>query len=199
MEAEPKTVSRSAVALVRSMRWILWALLLAAVVATLEGLPALREAVRAGRLPAGLAVVPPALVALFIVGYAIYRFTLVRAGRYPAGKTMIQLALMSLFLVLLVSLAGDRDLAGRADAPVDLGRALASNEPELRALAAEVLRARPRAEALAVAERLPPLLVDPSAEVRRQAHATLVALTGQDHGQGAGAVERWRAAVAAAR
>ena len=67
-----------------------------------RGPPLLREAARAGRLPAGLAAVPVVLLAAFIVGYAVYRFTLVRAGRYPAGKAMVQLALMSLFLALMV-------------------------------------------------------------------------------------------------
>jgi hypothetical protein len=171
-----------------------------AVVATLEGLPALREAVRAGRLPPALTLAPVALVGAFIVGYGLYRFTLVRAGRYPAGKTMMQLALMSLVFALLVRWAVDRDAPGsRADRPVDLARALASNEPELRALAAEVLRARPRAEALPHAERLLALLADPSAEVRRQAHASLVALAGRDLGEGAEASDRWRAALAEPR
>jgi hypothetical protein len=199
MDAEQKTVSRRAVGLVKSMRWILWVLLIASVVATLEGLPALREAARGGRVPPGLTLVPVTMMAVFIVGYAVYRFTLVRAGRYPAGKAMMQLALMSLFLAMMARWALDRDFAGRGDGPVDLGRALASGAPEVRALAAEVLRARPRGEALALAERLVPLLSDSSTEVRRQAHATLVALVGQDHGQGAGAAERWRAALAATR
>ncbi len=199
MSAEENEVSRRAVALVRSLRWVLWVLLLVAVMATLEGLPALREAVREGRLPPALTLAPVALVGAFIVGYALYRFTLVREGRYPAGKTMMQLALMSLVFALLVRWAIDRDLPGRSDRPVDLARALASNEPELRALAAEVLRARPRAEAMPHAERLLALLSDPSAEVRRQAHASLVALVGRDVGEGAGAAERWRAALAEPR
>jgi len=199
MDAQGKEAGRSGVGLVRAMRWVLWALLLASVVATLEGLPALREAARAGRLPPVLTVVPAALVAAFIVGYALYRFTLARAGRYSAGKAMMQLALMSLFFALLVRWAGDRDGAGTPDRPVDLGRALGSTEPDVRALAAEVLRARPRAEALPHAERLVALLSDPSPEVRRQAHAALVALAGRDLGEGAGAADAWRAALAAPR
>jgi hypothetical protein len=199
MAADERKVSRGAVGLVRSMRWILWLLLLAAVVATLEGLPTLRAAARASRLPGGLDLLPVALVAAFIVGYAVYRFMLVRAGRYPAGKAMMQLALMSLFLALLVRWAGDRDAAAVADRPVDLGRALVSAEPDVRALAAEVLRARPHDEARGHADRLVALLADPSAEVRRQAHASLVALVGQDLGEGAAAMERWRAALAAPR
>jgi hypothetical protein len=198
MVEQGQPVSRGVVTLVKSMRWVLWALLLASVVATLEGLPALREAARAGRLPAGLSLLPVVLVGLFIVGYAVYRFALVRAGRYPAGKAMMQLTLMSLFLALLVQWAGDT-AARRADRPVDLSRALASGERDVRALAAEVLRSRPRAEALTHAPRLVGLLSDPSPEVRRQAHAALVSLVGRDVGEGPESAERWRAALLEAR
>ncbi|HSM93355.1 MAG TPA: HEAT repeat domain-containing protein [Anaeromyxobacteraceae bacterium] len=199
MGADEEKVGKRAVALVRSLRWVLWVLLLVSVLATLEGLPALREAVRAGRVPHVLTLLPVALVGAFIVGYAFYRFTLVRAGRYPAGKTMMQLALMSLFLALLVRWAMDRDIPAAAARPVDLSRALVSTEPDLRALAAEVLRSRPRAEAMAHAERLVALLSDPSPEVRRQAHASLTALVGKDLGEGAAAAARWRAALAQPR
>lgn len=198
MGAEEKEVSRWVVGLVKSLRWVLWILLLASVVASLEGLPALRDAAREGRLPTGLTLVPVVLMGAFIVGYGVYRFTLVRAGRYPAGKAMMQIALMSLFLALLVRWAGDRELPV-ADRPVDLGRALSAGEPDLRALAAEVVRARPRAEALPHAERLIALLSDPSPEVRRQAHASLVALAGRDLGEGAASAGRWRDALASPR
>lgn len=195
MGAEEKGVSRWMVRLVKAMRWVLWILLLVAVVATLEGLPALRDAARGARLPAAVGLVPAVLMGAFIVGYAVYRFTLVRAGRYPAGKAMMQIALMSVFLALLVRWGGERDV-GTADArPVDLGRALASTEPDLRALAAEVLRARPREEALRQVDRLIALLSDPSPEVRRQAHASLAALAGSDLGDGPDSAARWRAAL----
>lgn len=199
MRAEEKEVGRWVVGLVKALRWVLWILLFASVVATLEGLPALRDASREGRLPAWLSFIPVVLVGAFIAGYALYRFTLVRAGRYPAGKAMMQIVLMSLFLALLVRWGGDRDAAAVSDRPVDLGHALTSREPELRALAAEVLRGRPRAEALTHVDRLVELLADPSAEVRRQAHASLVALAGRDLGEGAAAADRWRAALAAPR
>jgi hypothetical protein len=198
MVEEERAVSRRSVGLVKSLRWILWGLLLAVVIATLEGPALLREAARAG-LPAGLAAVPVALLAAFIVGYAIYRFTLVRAGRYPAGKAMMQLALMSLFLALMVRWTAESPPTGIEDRPVDLARALSANDPVVRALAAEVLRARPRGEAQPHGQRLVVLLEDPSPEVRRQAHATLVAVVGQDLGTGAGAAERWRAALPPAR
>lgn len=198
MVVEQKPVGRRGAGLVKSMRWILWALLLAAVFATLEGPALLREAARAGRLPAGIAAVPVVLLAAFIVGYAVYRFTLVRAGRYPAGKAMVQLALMSLFLALMVRWTAEPGAEAQAR-PADLERALAAGDPDLRALAAEVLRARPRGEALRHADRLVALLADPSPEVRAQAHASLVAIVGQDHGVGADAAASWRAALARPR
>jgi len=43
------------------------------------------------------------------------------------------------------------------------------------------------------------LLEDPSPEVRRQAHATLVTIVGQDLGAGADAADRWRAALVGQR
>lgn len=199
MGGEQREVSGGVVAFVRSMRWVLWVLLIASVVATLEGIPALREAARAGKLPAGITLAPVVLLGAFIVGYAGYRFMLVRAGRYPAGKAMVQIALMSLFLALLVRWAPERDLGAGPDRPVDLGRALSSSEPDLRALAAEVVRGRPRAEGMAHAERLIALLSDPVPEVRRQAHSSLVLLAGRDLGEGAGAAGRWREALAPAR
>jgi hypothetical protein len=195
MVAEEQAVSRRRVWFVRSMRWVLWALLFAAVISTLEGPTMLREAAKAGHIPSGLAAVPVALLAAFIVGYAIYRFTLVRAGRYPAGKAMMQVALMSLFLALMARWSAEPAARAASARPVDLTRALGSNEPDLRALAAEVLRARPHSEALNHASRLVDLLADPSDEVRRQAHASLVAILGQDLGTEPGAAARWRAAL----
>jgi hypothetical protein len=73
-------------------------------------------------------------------------------------------------------------------------RPLASTDPDVRALAAEVARYRPREEVGVVAGRLVELLDDPAPEVRRQAHAALVALAGHDAGgEGPGAAGRWRA------
>ena len=64
----------------------------------------------------------------------------------------------------------------------------------MRALGAELARHRPREQALAVAPRLADLLDDPAPEVRRQAHAALVALAASDvGGEGPGAAARWRA------
>ncbi len=180
---------------VRTVRWILFALLLLATVLTLAGLPELQREVAAGRFPRAALALPPAFLALFILAYAGYRFVLVRAGRYPAGKALVQIALMVLVLGVIAGIALERDQPPRGERPVDLARALASGEPDTRALAAELVRHRPPEAGLAHVERLIDLLKDPSPEVRRQARASLVQLAGEDAAAGvegdAGA--RWRA------
>jgi hypothetical protein len=180
---------------VRVARWVLFGLLIATAGLTLFGLPELQRAVAQGRWPAATLALPPALLALFIVGYAAYRLALVRAGRYGAGKALVQVAVMLLVLGVVAGVAlvppGEGTRPGQA--PVDLLRPLASSDPDVRALAAEVARHRPREEGLRVAARLAELLDDPAPEVRRQAHASLAALAGGDvGGDGADAPARWR-------
>lgn len=178
---------------VRSLRWILYGLLLACAALTLVGLPELQAAVAQGRWPRATLALPPTFLAVFIVGYGAYRFALVRAGRYPAGKALVQLGLMLLVLGVVASVALDR---GRppAASPVDLARALASGDADARAMAAELIRYRPREAALPRVPKLLDLLGDPSVEVRRQARATLVALAGTDAGgDGPDMGDRWRA------
>jgi hypothetical protein len=177
----------------RGLRLFVFALLLAAAALTLAGLPALQRAVAEGRWPPATLALPPAVVALFVAGFSVYRFLTVRAGRYPAGKAFVQVGTMLAVLAIVFGVALDR---GRreGDGPADLARLLRSGDPEVRAVAAEVLRHRPRAEALAQAARLAALVEDPAPEVRRQAHATLAALAGADvGGTGKGAAGRWRA------
>jgi HEAT repeat protein len=73
-----------------------------------------------------------------------------------------------------------------------------SEDDSVRALAAELARHRPRGEGERCAPALAELLDDPSSEVRRQAHASLVAILGSDlGGEGPGAPERWRAHLGA--
>lgn len=178
---------------VRSLRWALIALLAASAALTLIGLPELQAAVAAGRWPRVTLALPPALLALFVVGYGAYRYQLVRAGRYPGGKALVQVGLMVLVLAVVAGMALER---GRAfpDRAVDLGRALGSTDPDARAMAAELLRHRPRPVAEAQVGRLVELLGDPSPQVRREAHATLVALAGADvGGDGPDAAVTWRA------
>jgi hypothetical protein len=178
---------------VRALRWILFALLLLSAVLTLVGLPELQREVAAGRFPRAALALPPAFLALFILAYAGYRFVLVRAGRYPAGKALVQIGLMVLALGVIAGIALERGQPLTAGRPVDLARALASADPDTRAMAAELVRYRPREAALTHVERLSDLLRDPSPEVRRQARASLVQLAGEDvAGEEQDATGRWR-------
>jgi hypothetical protein len=181
---------------VKTARWVLYGLLIVSAALSLVGLPELQAAVAAGRWPPAALAVPPAFLALFIVGYAAYRLVLVRAGRYGAGKALVQVAVMLLVLGVVAGLA-IRPPAGLGTAPgraqVELARPLASSDPEVRALGAELARHRAREEGLAVAGRLADLLADPAPEVRRQARTSLVALAGRDvGGDGPDAAQRWR-------
>jgi hypothetical protein len=181
---------------VRAFRSILFVLLFAAAALTLLGLPELAQAVAAGRWPRAALALPPAILAAFIAGYAAYRFFLVRAGRYPAGKALAQIGLMLLVLGVVGGIVlelAEAHRAGAAATPVELARALRSRDPEVRALAAELARHRPREATLRHVDRLLALLEDPSPEVRRQARATLAALAGRDvGGEGPDAARRWR-------
>jgi hypothetical protein len=183
-------------AAVRSLRWILIALLFASAALTLVGVPELARSVARGAWPRSALAIPPAILAVFIAGYAVYRFVLVQAGRYSAGKALVQVALMVLVLGVMTGVVVELAQAYRADpqgTPVDLAGPLRSPEPEVRAIAAELTRHRPRASAVRAVPRLIDLLEDPSPEVRREARASLVALAGRDvGGEGPDAAARWR-------
>jgi hypothetical protein len=181
---------------IRSLRWILFALLFAAAVLTLVGVPELARSVAVGGWPRAAIAVPLAVLALFIAGYAGYRFVLVRAGRYSAGKALVQVGLMVLVLGVIAGAVIELAQAYRVErtgTPIDLAAPLRSATPEVRAIAAELARHRPRESAVRLVPRLIELLEDPSPVVRREAHASLVALAGRDLGaEGPDAVERWR-------
>jgi hypothetical protein len=167
------------------------ALLAVSTVLTLAWLPSLRAGVASGRWPRVVLAVPPTLLGTFICGYAVYRFALVRAGRYRAGKALAQLGLMLLALGLVAGVALDPGPAvpqrGR------LERGLRSGSPDVRALAAELARYRAADRVRPLIPLLVELLDDADPEVRREAHTSLVAITGEDLGQGEGASARWRA------
>jgi hypothetical protein len=177
---------------IRTLRWVVVALLLLSAALTVWGLPELRSAVAAGRWPRAALAIPPTVLSLFVLGYGAYRLALVRAGRYPAGKALTQVGLMLLVLGVVFGLAMERTAPPAPDVPVSLARALGAEEPDVRAMAAELVRHRPRETALPLAPRLVDLLEDPSPTVRREAHASLVALSGTDLGEGPAAVARWR-------
>lgn len=178
---------------IRLARPLLYGLLLAAAVLTLTGVPYLEPAVRAGRVSPLVLVVAPALLAAFILLFAVYRFSLVRAGRYHAGKALVQVGFLAAALALLLPGSLERYRAAGTARPVDLTRQLSSADPEARAMAAELARHRAPEDALRYVPRLVALLDDPSFEVRRQARASLAALAGEDAGgEGPEAAARWR-------
>ncbi len=174
----------------RALRLLVVALLVVAAGMTLAGLPWLRAGVAAGRLPRGLVAIPPILLGAFIFGYAVYRLLLVRAGRYPAGKVLAQVGLMLLALGVVAGVALDLVPPGTRRDRIEQG--VKSASPEVRALAAELARHRPPRRARDLVPALIELLEDGDPEVRREAHASLVAITGVDLGEDPGSRERWR-------
>jgi len=175
----------------RLLRPLLVLLLASCAALTLAGLPSVRARVASGLWPRSVLAIPPALLGLFIVGYAAYRLRLVRLGRYPAGKALGQVGLMLLALGVFAGITCDTGPVERG--PGRIERDLRSRDPEVRALSAELARYRPGGVSLV--PRLIELLDDPDPGVRREAHESLVALTGRDLGEGAGAKERWRASA----
>jgi hypothetical protein len=176
----------------RSARVVLYLLLLGAAAAALLVPPGAGGGEGPGRRPELL--LAPILLGAFAVGFTAYRYTLVRAGDYHAGKAFVQVGLLGLVLVLFVPGSVERWKASGATQPVDLTRQLRAADPEARAMAAELARHRSPEDARRYVPRLVLLLEDPSAEVRRQAADSLVALAGHDAGgDGPEATQRWRA------
>jgi hypothetical protein len=179
---------------VRVARWALFGVLVASAALTLFWLPELQGAVSAGRWPPAALAIGPALLLTFLVGFVAYRIALVRAGRYPAGKALVRIALTAALVGVVAGLMLlPPEPGGPGEGPVDLARPLASSSPEVRAIAAELVRHRPPEQAVAQVDRLLDLLDDPSQEVRRQARLSLAALAGRDvGGDGPDAAARWR-------
>ncbi len=138
-------------------------------------------------LPTGLGLAAPWLFLAFVLAFAVYRLGLVRAGRYPAFKAFFQVGAAVLFFTLLLPGAQSRYVPES-----DLQGLLNDSNPRVRALAAEVIRHRPEGKQHAAA--LVRSLQDPDGEVRKQAHLSLVALTGQDLGAPGdpNAMKAWR-------
>jgi len=182
----------------RVLRMGLVALLAVCAALTLFAVPALRGRIASGQWPEGALAAPPVILAVFLVGFAVYRIALVQLGRYPAGKALQQIALLSLAAAVMAGLILFPEEDGTAGRPVSLVRALRSQDGTVRALAAELAGHRPAEEARAYLPELVHLLDDDSPEVRRQAHRSLVTIAGGDlGGEGPGAAERWRARLGA--
>ena len=119
----------------------------------------------------------PAIFAVFLVVFAIYRFALVRAKRYPAATGLFQVGLGALIWVLL--LPGSRQkFAPPQAAGDDVQVLMASPDPRVRALAAET--AGYRTEGSRYAPDLIDRLGDPDPRVREKARESLLRLTGKD-------------------
>jgi hypothetical protein len=190
MPPEPR--DRELTSAARSARVVLYLLLLGAAAAALLVPGGAEPGAGAGRRAELL--LAPVLLGAFAIGFTAYRYTLVRSGRYHAGKAFVQVGLLGLVLFLFVPGSVERWKASGATPPVDLTRQLRAADPEARAMAAELVRHRSSEDARRYVPRLVLLLDDPSAEVRRQATASMVALAGQDAGgDGPEAAQRWRA------
>lgn len=140
-----------------------------------------------GLLPEKLEIAAPTLFLVFLVCFALYRLALVRAKKYPAFKAFYQIGAAILFFTLLLPRAKNR-----YDIPVDeLEMLLSDGNPQVRALAAEVVRHRP--EGSKYGALLVRALRDADPHVRQEAHRSLVQLSGKDLGgpEDEAAVQAW--------
>jgi hypothetical protein len=148
----------------------------------------------AGRsLPLWTQVAAPAIFAVFLVVFAVYRFALVRAKRYPAATGLFQVGLAALIWVLLLPGSRQKFAPPPAAAGDELPALLASADPRVRALAAEL--AGYRAEGPKYAAKLLEHLSDGDERVRERARASLVRLAGREAApgeQGEAAQAKWR-------
>lgn len=130
--------------------------------------------------PAGLSPtltrITPWVFAGFAILFAGYRFRLLRAGRYPVFKAFFQVGLAVAFFALLLTAQGVR----RRSATPELELMMTHRTPFYRAVAVEM--ARHREDGLRYGAALVRALSDRDPRVRREAHRSLVELTGQDLG-----------------
>jgi hypothetical protein len=142
-----------------------------------------------GAVPLGMARAAPWVFLLFVICFALYRFALARAGKYPAAKAFFQVGTAALFFMLLFP--GSRGRFGQ-ESRDPVAELMVDGTPHVRALAAEV--AGYRQDGMKYRTLLVRALQDPDPVVRREAHASLVRLTGMDLGgpESEGAVKAWR-------
>jgi len=142
-----------------------------------------------GRLPVDIERLTPFVFGVFVAAFAAYRFALVRLHKYPGFKAFSQVGLaVGVFLLLLPSARSSYGPLPRPSLAADF----MDLNPRVRALAAEVARYRP--DAARYAPALVTALEDEDAEVRLQAHRSLVQIAGVDLGapDATGALRRWR-------
>ncbi len=123
-------------------------------------------------VPAVVVQAAPWVFLLFALGFAAYRLALVAAHRYSPFKAFFQVLITAVFFMLLLPVQWGEVTARPA---TGLPALLRDPNARVRLLAAEVARYRQDAS---VAPQLVKLLDDPSAEVRQEAHRSLVALNG---------------------
>jgi hypothetical protein len=124
-------------------------------------------------LPAALRDAAPVAFGLFLVIFALYRFTLIRAGRYPFGRALYQVGAGVMLLAVLFHRAPP---AAPAQAE-DLSALLESGDPLVRRLSCELARYRPGGAA--VRERVKAHAEgDAEAPVREECRRSLQALAG---------------------
>jgi hypothetical protein len=136
----------------------------------------------------------PILFGIFLVVFAVYRLALVRAKKYPAATGLFQIGLGALVWVLLLPGSRERLAETPRSARDDVEIYLASPQPQVRALAAEV--AGYRNDPARYAGPLVEHLADADPRVRETARASLVRMAGGDAAPaatGANAQEQWRA------
>ncbi|MFZ5471886.1 MAG: HEAT repeat domain-containing protein [Myxococcota bacterium] len=140
-----------------------------------------------GKVPAHLEAAAPWVFLVFIICFALYRWSLMRAKKYPAAKAFFQVGVAVLFFMLLLPQGRP---SGEA-AGDEVEALLSSTTPQVRALAAEVARYRP--DGRKYGKALVKALEDREPRVRQEAHRSLVALAGEDVGgpDDEGAIEKW--------
>ncbi len=183
---------RASLAFVRSLRFLLYALLALSVAFSL-----FVSTAQGGVHPA-LLVLAPAAFGVFLVLFAVYRVALVSQRRYSLRKAFVQIALGAVLWVLL--LPGHRLGFSSETGGDDLPALARSLDPRVRALSVEAARARPAASRYA--DLLVERLDDPDARVRAEAARSLRTIFGFDAAPGAdgpAAQEKWRAWLAARR
>jgi hypothetical protein len=182
--------TRVGLAFVRILRPALYALLVASALLTFWA----GGSIGGRQLGVREARAAPILFGIFLVVFAVYRLALVRAKKYPAATGLFQIGLGALVWVLLLPGSRERLAAAPQGARDEVEIHLASPQPQLRALAAEL--AGYRNDPARYAGPLIEHLTDADPRVCETARVSLVRMAGGDAAPGASgksAQELWRA------